>query len=241
MIKCIAIDKDDYFLHAIQELISHIPALKLISVFRDLQTASTKIKDEKLVPDLVFVDMETVSFMEHAPMPAFPSQTRIILTGNLSATSLTRFDSDIVDQITKPFTLKRTKRAIRKTMLILDQELSYEQPHFTQLLTPGKEDFIFLQRENYILTICLDDICFIEGNDEYITIHSMVGKIIVPEKLSRVRSLLKPYKFTAISPTVIISVKFLEEIDGKVAKIQTHTIPIEQEFESALFSFLQID
>lgn len=239
MIRCIAIDKDDTAIQYLSDMISRTQELTLLKAYPTLTAAVAEIEAQIITADLIFLDMQTGAFDPAMFGREFPAYTSVILTTIHPQYNLQGCQIDIIDHLIKPFSLKRFKRSIRKFNSYLEQSISDVVPRSVQLLTPDTDDYIFIRHADRIIRIWLYDIYYVEEIDASVTIQTSAGKIVVLEKLEKFKEVLRPYKFVAISATILVSVKYIDVVGNGAVVLENHTLDIKAPYTDALTRFLE--
>lgn len=239
MIRCIAIDREKTSLQYLTDMVSRTGGLTLIKTYTCLHAAFLELETQAVVADVIFVDIQT-ALDEHAMFTReLPVHVSVILTANHPQYKLHGCRMDIVDHLIKPFTLERFKRAITKVNINLGHDGDNAHNHSTQLLIPGADDYIFLRHADRIIRLWLNDIFYLESDDGYVTLQTLAGKIVVLESLENFTELLRPYRFAAISPSVIVSIKYIDTIEGNTLKLQSYTLNIDSSHLESFFRFIE--
>lgn len=239
MIRCIAIDREKSSLQYLADMVSRTSGLTLAKTYASLQSAFEELEAQVIAADIIFVDIQT-ALDEHGMFTKeLPVYASVILTANHPQYKLHGCRMDIVDHLIKPFTLERFKRAITKVNISREQSDNNVHLHSTQLLIPGTDDYIFLRHADRIIRLWLNDIFYLESVDGYVTLQTLAGKIVVLESLEKFTELLRPYRFSAINPNVIVSIKYIDEIAGNTLRLQSYSFEIEEAHSEHFFRFIE--
>lgn len=239
MIRCIAIDKDEISIQYLSDMISRVNGLSLLKGYSTVKAAMEDLETQAVTADLVFLDIQTSALEPAMVGRELPPYTTTIVTAIHPQYNLQGFKMDVVDHLIKPFSLKRFKRSIKKFNSLLGQDVSDMVPRSVQLLTPDADDFIFLRHADRIIRIWLNDIYYMEEVDATVTIQTSAGKIVVLETLEKFKEALRPYKFIAISATMLVSVKYIDVVGNNTVILENYTLDIQSPYTDALIRFLE--
>jgi two-component system, LytTR family, response regulator len=87
--------------------------------------------------------------------------------------------------------------------------------------------------------INFDDILFVEGLKDYVTIVTKTQKIVSLQRLKTLETQLPPEKFFRIHHSYIISLKAVDTIHRGEVQIGQHMIPISDSYKKAFKDFVE--
>lgn len=84
----------------------------------------------------------------------------------------------------------------------------------------------------------INDILYIEGSGNYVTLHTRKGKILVLQNLKKFEEQLKPYQFMRVHRSFIISFQHIESIEKSWILINNVEVPIGDSYRDGFQKFL---
>jgi len=94
--------------------------------------------------------------------------------------------------------------------------------------TTKQDSYIFIKSDQKIHRVELDDILYIEALQKYIRIYTKKEKLITLLSLSKVVESLPASQFVRIHRSYIVNLDNIDNIEGNMVRIGTHTLPISK-------------
>ncbi len=160
MIRCIIVDDES---HAIELLSMHIKQTGFLEL---VGSTTSPVKALQLVfdtkADVVFLDVQMTEMSGIEFMQMLNGRCKVILVTAYKDYAIQGFDNDVVDYLLKPVTFTRFLQSARKLLSLQEASNSVEN------------DFILVNAEckGKLLRVNIDDIVYIEGQRQYVSIHS---------------------------------------------------------------------
>lgn len=237
MIHAIAVDDEMNALGIIQEYSQHIADLDLVQSFTDPTKALQFANASKKPIDLVFLDIQMSRLNGLTLAEHLPENCRIILTTAYPDYALQGYEMDVVDYLLKPFSFERFERAVQKVGL-LKNTASDVVPEAQKKIKPAGDDFIFVRTDYKTIKVKISDITYIEGSGNYVTLHTIKGKILVLQNLKKFEEQLMPYQFIRVHKSFIVSLSHIESIEKGWILIDKQEIPIGESYRDPFQQFL---
>jgi DNA-binding LytR/AlgR family response regulator len=228
MIKCIVIDDEPWALALIEDYVNKTPFLELIfSTTRPIE-AINFLQENKV--DLVFSDIQMKELTGIQLMKIAGEKCRYILTTAYGEYALDGYEHNVLDYLLKPITYERFLKAASKA-----------RDYFsTKQAAPANEvkqkDFIFCKTDNRLVRLPLEDILFIEGLRDYISLQTKTEKLIVLENLKNLENELPANLFMRVHKSFIVALNKIEVIERNRIFIGKHIIPIGDTYKSVFFN-----
>jgi two-component system, LytTR family, response regulator len=237
MIHAIAVDDEMNALGIIQEYSQRIADLDLVQSFTDPTKALQFANASKKPIDLVFLDIQMSRLNGLTLAEHLPENCRIILTTAYPDYALQGYEMDVVDYLLKPFSLERFERAVQKVRL-LKNTASDVVSEAQKKIKPAGDDFIFVRTDYKTIKVKISDITYIEGSGNYVTLHTIKGKILVLQNLKKFEEQLMPYQFIRVHKSFIVSLSHIESIEKGWILIDKQEIPIGESYRDPFQQFL---
>jgi two-component system LytT family response regulator len=237
-LKCIAVDDEPLALDIIEDYISKIPFLELVTRTENAIEALQLVQAGGI--DLVFLDIQMPELTGIQFLKIASGKCSYILTTAYSQYALESYDLNVSDYLLKPIPFDRFYKAVEKV------RNQVKSPVFTVAapepvavmpstqLTPV-QDFIFVKTEHKIQKIELDDILYIEGLKDYISIYTKAERVITLQNMKRMEETLPSSQFIRVHKSYIISLDKIESIERSRISICGKVIPIGDTYRDEFF------
>jgi two-component system LytT family response regulator len=228
-ISCIIIDDEPNALSLLEGYIAKIPSLNLMGKFFDALDALEYLK--KAHVDLIFTDinMPMLNGLELADI--LPGNQRFIFTTAYAEHALNSFSYHVIDYLLKPITFKRFIQATNKAEALGFTDASpagsAEKPKTVMFAKSGKQ----------VVKIDFDDIQFIKGEKEYISLHFKNERLLIYKRMKEMEALLPPY-FKRIHTSYIVNVNYITKVEMNHVLIAGESIAISENYREAFIKFL---
>lgn len=174
---------------------------------------------QELQPDLVFLDidlpkltgLELLELLDDAPM--------IIFTTAYNQYAIEAFEKNAIDYLLKPFSKKRLFDAIDKA-ISKNNSPNTEVPKVEELITSIHEndhnllDRIAVKDKTDIHLIAVEDVIYIEAQDDYISIKTKERSFLKNARLKFFEQNLDPKKFVRIHRSYIVNTGFIRKLEN---------------------------
>lgn len=235
MIRCLVVDDEPLALDIIADYITKIPFLQLV------KTTTSAIEGLSLVQnsavDLVFLDVQMPELTGIQFLKIINGRCDVILTTAYSQYALDGYDLDVADYLLKPIAFDRFYRAAQK---VLQQQGGQVVPvQENQGPQTGTNDFIFVKTEHKIQKIYLEDILYIEGLKDYISIFTPAERVITLQNMKKMEEALPSKSFTRVHKSYIVALGKIDSIERSRIQIGQKIIPIGDTYRDYFFKQIE--
>ena len=185
--------------------------------------------------DLMFLDIQMPEITGITLLKTLQKKPLVILTTAYSEYALESYDLDVVDYLLKPITFDRFLKAVDKA----SQRLSPTAVKEEQPATEKGNSFVFIKDGTKLVKIDYDDILFVEGLKDYVTIVTKTQKIVSLQRLKSLEAQLPSDKFIRIHHSYIVAIKAVDTIHKGEVQIGTHLIPISDSYRKTFRDFVE--
>lgn len=206
MINCLIIDDEQSAINLITTYVSKVSYLALIDTATDPLEGMRIIHEKKV--DLVFLDINMPDLSGLDFSKAVQNKCKVIFITASDQHALEGFELDAIDYLLKPVPFPRFLRAVQKAKEMLDKTM---EPS-----TAAAHDFIMVQGDNKgkLLKIELDDILYIEGMGNYVSIVCRKQKILSLINLKDLEENLSAGQFVRVHKSFIVSIAHIDSVNG---------------------------
>jgi two-component system LytT family response regulator len=241
-LKCIAVDDEPLALDIIEDYVSKVPFLELVKRTENAIEALQMVQAGGI--DLVFLDIQMPELTGIQFLKIANGKASYILTTAYSQYALESYDLNVSDYLLKPIAFDRFYKAVEKVHDRLKSQPSSSstiQPLFAASPAPATplsspiQDFIFVKTEHKIQKIELDDILYIEGLKDYISIFTKNERIITLQNMKKMEETLPKDQFIRVHKSYIIALDKIESIERSRISICSKIIPIGDTYRDEFF------
>jgi DNA-binding LytR/AlgR family response regulator len=173
--------------------------------------------------DLIFLDIQMPKMSGIDFLKVVQNPPMAIITTAYPSYALEGFQLNVMDYLLKPITFERFFKSAGKAR-------DYHRLLSKSATAKTEEDYFFIKCGSKYEKILFDDILYIEGLQNYVTIHTSKGKYITLLNLKHLEQNLDSRHFIRIHKSYIVSIGKIEGIDGNEIFIQPHRIPISRNY-----------
>lgn len=231
MIRCLVVDDEPLALDILTDYIAKVPFLQLVNATTSAFEALGQVQ-EGLV-DLVFLDVQMPELTGIQFIKIINGKCDVILTTAYQQYALDGYELDIVDYLLKPIAFDRFYKAVQKV------QHEKAQPKPEPVPVQNSHDFIFVKTEHKIQKIYLDDILYIEGLKDYISIFTSTERVITLQNMKKMEEVLPAGRFIRVHKSYILSLDKIESIERSRILIGDKVIPIGDTYRDYFFKLIE--
>lgn len=216
--KCIVIDDEPYALELISGYIKKTSFLELAGGFTNPLKALSFLMNTSV--DLIFLDINMPELTGIQLLKSLSAVPNVVFTTAYSEYGAESYDYDAVDYLLKPVKYERFLKAVNKVIDISKKENGKGEN------LKEHDGFIFIKSGKQIFKVTADEILYIEGTGNYMTIYTLSKKILSLLTMNQALQILPPDMFVRIHKSYIVSVKHIDVIEKCRVIINKMPIPI---------------
>src|ERR1700709_2396884 len=198
MIRCLVVDDEPLALHILEDYISKMPFLQLVKATTNPIEALTLVQTGNV--DLVFLDVQMPELTGIQFLRITNGKAKVISTTAYPQYALEGYELDVIDYLLKPIAFDRFFKSVQKAQGVLQPAAAEAaKPVAADAEKPQQDflsDFIFVKTEHKIQKVYLNDILFIEGLKDYISIFTKAERIITLQNMKKMEDALPTRHFT---------------------------------------------
>jgi len=232
MIRCLVVDDEPLALDIIADYIHKVPELSLSA------TTTNAIEGISLVQqgmiDLVFLDVQMPELTGMQFLKIINGKCDVILTTAYPQYALEGYELNVTDYLLKPIAFDRFYKSIQK---VINQRANIQVTTATEIPSPVNKmaDFIFVKTEHKIQRIDFDDILYIEGLKDYISIFTINERIITLQNMKKMEETLPDERFIRVHKSYIVALEKIVSIERGRISIKDKLIPIGDTYRDIFF------
>src|SRR6201998_671474 len=235
MIKCLIVDDEPLALHVLEDYISKIAFLQLVKATTNPIEALQLVQDKAV--DLVFLDVQMPELTGIQFLRIANGKAKVILTTAYSQYALEGYELDVIDYLLKPIAFDRFFKSAQKAQAIIQPSGKTEtKQENTAPQSDFLSDFIFVKTEHKIQKVYLNDILFIEGLKDYISIFTPSERIITLQNMKKMEDALPEKHFIRVHKSYIVSINKIDSIERSRIFIGDKVIPVGDTYRHEFFT-----
>jgi len=231
-IRCLIIDDKPLAIDVLAAYAAKIPFLELAGSTTNPVYGLSFIREQNI--DLVFLDIQMPELNGLQFIKVAGTRCKVILTTAYAKYALDGFEHDVIDYLLKPISFERFIRASEKAYQILEKNpVNKNAP--AEISAAQQTEYLFIKTEHRIQKINIDDILFIEGLQNYITIRMANGRILSLQTLKKIEQQLPAMKFKRVHKSYIIALRHITSIERSRVSIGSDIIPIGDNYREGFY------
>jgi len=241
MIRCLAVDDEAYATKIIADYIAKVPFLELVTTTTSAIEALTRVQQGDI--DLVFLDIQMPDLTGLQFMQLCGNRCKVILTTAYPEYALAGYEHDVVDYLLKPIPFDRFFKAAQKAYNLLEGLTTSSNSHLKSetASVSNTNNYIFIKGDskNKFLKVDYQDICYIEGLKNYVSVFTPKQRIITYQTMRDLEAELPRPPFYRVHKSYIISIDHIRLVDGNTIYINNESIPIGETYRDAFFKIIR--
>lgn len=220
MINCIAIDDEYLALEVLENYIGRLPFLELKATFTKAVEALPVLTSETI--DLLFLDIEMPDISGLDFLKTLKSPPLLIFTTAYSQFALQGFEVNAVDYLVKPIPFDRFVAAVQK----VQDRLAVK--------TSDAPDYLFIKSDHKNIRIDLDELLYIEGRKDFITIHTKSQSVDTLLSISGLLDKLPANQFIRVHRSFVVAISKIDSVERGQVVIGNTRIPVGDQYREEL-------
>ncbi len=214
-IRIIIVDDETPARDIIKHYLTEIGSVEVIAECADGFSGLKSISELK--PDLVFLDIQMPRLTGIELVEVLTEKPEIIFTTAFDQYALRAFELNAVDYLLKPFPKRRFLESVSKAIDKIRSGSGNNKPG-NQLLTLKPEpaspvNRIVVRKGNAINLIPVDQIRYVEAQDDYVMIYHSSGKALKQQTMKFYEENLPKTDFMRIHRSYIVNVEQIKRIE----------------------------
>lgn len=248
MIRCLAVDDEAYATKIIADYINKTPFLQLSGTTTSAIEALTLVNQGHI--DLVFLDIQMPDLTGIQFLKLCGSKCKVILITAYPEYALEGYEHDVIDYLLKPVAFDRFLKAVNKAFALMSVgnigqlpasvNISEPQAAITSENAVMQPDYMFIKgdNKNRFLKVNYDDILYVEGLKNYVSLFIADQRVVTYQTLRDLETQLPQPPFYRVHKSYIISLDKIRLIDGNRVYIGEQAIPIGETYRETFLKLI---
>lgn len=224
--KCIVIEDEKPAQRLLKNYIEKSNNLDLLAVYGSALEADIEIINSC---DLLFLDIKLPQLSGLAFLETLFNKPEVIITTAYPDHAVAAFELEITDYLLKPFSFERFLKAVNRANNLQSKK---------KMLGDSIRKNIFIYSDKTFFRIEIDEILFIKGEGDYISIHTTSKKWMLNDSLKNWQSKLPTKQFIKVHQSYIINKNRIDKFQGNRVFIAKNEIPVSRSHRNALIESL---
>ncbi|WP_188505541.1 LytR/AlgR family response regulator transcription factor [Parapedobacter pyrenivorans] len=233
MVRCIAVDDEPLALDIIADYVAKVPELTLLASTTNAIEALTLVQNGDV--DLVFLDVQMPELTGIQFLKIINGKCDVILTTAYPQYALDGYELNVVDYLLKPIAFDRFYRSVQK---VLNNKIQKVQQPTLAALQSDAVDFIFVKTEHKIQRVDLDEILYIEGLKDYISIFTLSERIVTLQNMKKMEEILPTNRFVRVHRSYIVALDKIASIERGRIFIADKVIPVGDTYRDTFYKYI---
>lgn len=233
---CLIVEDEPLARSLLAEYVKKVPFLSLVKTCSSPMEALDVLRGNPV--DILFLDIQMPEITGITLLKILQNRPMVILTTAYSEYALESYELDVVDYLLKPITFDRFLKAVEKA----SQRLKTSSPA-SSITEKNSSDtapaFVFVKDGTRLVKINFDDILYVEGLKDYVTIHTKLQKVTSLQRLKSLEIQLPADRFIRIHHSYIIALKAIDVIHKGEVQIGHAMIPISDTYRKTFKEFIE--
>jgi two-component system, LytTR family, response regulator len=171
----------------------------------------------ELKPDLIFLDIQMPKLTGFEMLEVLDEKPEIIFTTAFDQFAIKAFELNALDYLLKPYHQERLDEAVKKAVAKINSGSGASKPA-NQLLTKQPEmqqvlNRVVVRKANSINIIPVDQIRYVEAQDDYVMIYYTNGKALKQQTMKYYEDNLPKESFVRIHRSYIVRIEEIKRIE----------------------------
>jgi len=234
-LNCAIIEDEPLARNLMVEYVKKVPSLNLIEAFSNPLAALETLRSASI--DILFLDVQMPEITGISLLKILKKRPLVVLTTAYSQYALEGYELDVADYLLKPITFERFLKSVDKITQRLESTPTVQQP----AAEPSHQSpsFIFVKDGTKLVKVKLDEILYIEGLKDYVTIHTISQKIVTLQRLKTLEEQLPASQFIRIHNSYIVAPGAIDTIQKNEVQIKGTTLPIGDTYRKSFKEFIE--
>jgi DNA-binding LytR/AlgR family response regulator len=234
MLRCMVIDDEPLAIQLLANYISKVSFLELVESFNNPMEALISFNSNPV--DLVFLDIQMPQLTGIQFMKLLQNRAQVIITSAYEEYAIEGYEHNVTDYLLKPISFERFYKSVEKAYNISNPTHKINPK---QDLYPATGGYIFVKVETKMVRVELDDILFIEGLKNYVSIFTKNQRIVTLQVMKQLEEILPSNRFIRVHKSYIVALDKINSIERQEISINDRIIPIGITYQEQFFKLLE--
>jgi DNA-binding LytR/AlgR family response regulator len=228
------IDDEPLAIKLLEDHIGKVPFLELVNSFNNPMEAIVSFNSNPV--DLIFLDIQMPQLNGVQFMQLLQNRAQVIITSAYQEYAIEGFEHNVIDYLLKPIAFERFYKAVEKAF---NQKNPSQRLERSQEIHPATGGYIFVKVETKMVRVELDDILFIEGLKNYVSIYTKTQRIVTLQVMKQLEEILPANRFVRVHKSFFVALDKINSIERQEIHIKDRIIPIGNTYQDHFYKLLE--
>lgn len=241
---CLIVDDEILAQRLLEDYVLKMPQLHIVAKCSNALSALEILQKENI--DILFLDIQMPDLTGIELLKIIKNRPAVILTTAYSDYALEGFQLDVLDYLLKPIAFERFVQAVNKACEWANYKNTLSSSNQMQQLTSEtkadkpKVRHLFVKSDYKQIKILFDDILYVEGLREYVSIFTKDKRIITLETMKNMEIILPHDEFLRIHKSYIVNLQKIDAVNGNMLEVGKEKIPIGKSYKEEVMKVLKL-
>lgn len=224
MIKVVIVDDEPLASEGLASYVREIDSLQLVETFENPIELMSVLENHSI--DLIFLDIQMPKMSGLDFIKITKKLPHIVITTAYPNYAVEGFNLNVIDYLVKPITFERFVQAVNKVRDLVGRSQKDEKA--------DSENHFFVRSDGKYEKIYFDDILYIEGLQNYVTIHTLSSKFTTLLTLKQLAINLNEDRFIRVHKSFIVALDKIQTLESHELKVRNTSIPISKNYRETI-------
>ncbi len=211
-LRAVVVDDEELARQLIKEYLEDHPRIEIAAECSNGFEAVKVIAE--IEPDLVFLDVQMPKLNGFEVLELLEDPPAVVFVTAHEEFALKAFEAHAVDYLLKPFSPERLDEAISRALQSSHKRSSAAGGLAAAARPPGKKlSRVLVKDGNRVTVIPVEDIDYLEAQDDYVAIHAGGRSHLKQQTLSHFEAQLDPEEFVRVHRSYILNIRRLARLE----------------------------
>lgn len=222
---CVIIEDEFPARRLLADYIKERPELELLASF----SSATEGREflERNAVQILFLDIQLPDINGLDMLRSMDKQPQVILTTAYADYALEGFNLKVTDYLLKPFSPERFGEAVDTAI----ENINLRKGNGT---AKPEREYLMIRADYKTIRVYLDEIVYIEGLKEYVSIYTKEKRLITLEALKNLEQTLPGDRFARVHRSYIVAKPFVSAMGSHELEVPGKKIPIGKSYRDTV-------
>ena len=221
LISCVIIEDEPLARDKLIRFIEKVSFLNLIATFENgLEAVNSSVVD---TAQIIFLDIQMNRLNGLEFLEVTNTKAKVIIISAYREYALDGYQYDVSGYLLKPFSFQQFLKTVMKVQSEVLEKVLDEKP------------YIFVKSGTQYKKITKDDILYVKGMADYLTIYTASEKILTLMSFKDILSILNSSEFIRVHKSYVVSIHHIDTISSDSLFIQDEEITISKTYKKTFF------
>lgn len=228
MLNCLIIDDENHAIELLRDYIESVSFLKLENTTNDPVTGLKLINEGNY--DIIFLDVEMPKITGLELLSSITHKSKVVITSANRGYAADGYEHEIFDFLSKPIRFERFLKVVQKIFNTAAKENMNIKDEYI---------FVKLESKNKLKKILYNEIIYVEGAGNYITIHTTTEKVTTYLTVRDFEELVPLEKFMRVQKSYVVAIEKITGLEGNEINLENNkSVLIGESYRSKVNEFL---